>query len=249
MTTTTAHQPGTFCWVELGTSDGPAARTFYTQLFDWTANDTPIDGGMVYTIFQNAGRDAAAMYVLDQEGVPPHWLSYVAVADVDASAAQATGLGATIVAGPMDVMDAGRMAVLLDPQGATFAVWQADKHAGVGVRDEANALCWNELMANDLEAARKFYVALFGWRPKESPEYTEWHLGENAVGGMLQTHSPGMSFWMPYFAAQDCDATVTRATSLGGRVYKAPTDIAGVGRFAVLADPSGAAFSVIKLTM
>jgi predicted enzyme related to lactoylglutathione lyase len=249
MTTTTTHQPGTFCWIELATSDGPAARTFYTELFGWTVSETPLPDGMVYSIFQKDQRDAAAMYVANQEGVPSHWLSYVAVADVDASAAQATGLGATIVAGPMDVMDAGRMAVVRDPQGATFAIWQANRNPGVEVRDEPNALCWNELMANDLEVAKKFYVALFGWRPKESPEYTEWHLGENAVGGMLQTHSPGMSFWMPYFAAADCDATVARATSLGGRVYKEPADIAGVGRFAVLADPSGAAFCVIKLTM
>jgi predicted enzyme related to lactoylglutathione lyase len=254
MTTTTAHEPGTFCWIELGTTDGPAARTFYTQLFDWTAKETPIGDGMVYTIFQNAGRDTAAMYVLQQEGVqqgvPPNWLSYIAVANVDASIAQATEVGGSVVAGPMDVMDAGRMAVLRDPQGASFAIWQANRQPGVGVRDEANSLCWNELMAHDLEAAKKFYVGLFGWRAKESPEYTEWHRGENAVGGMLQTHSPHHpSFWMPYFACANTDTTVTRATSLGGTIFKEPTDIPHVGRFAVVGDPSGAAFAVITLAM
>ncbi|MFL6247013.1 MAG: VOC family protein [Thermoanaerobaculia bacterium] len=246
-----SHQPGSFCWVELSTNDGAAARAFYSQLFGWTMRDVPISDGEVYTIFQNRGRDAAAMYAGSNTGAPPNWMSYIAVDNVDEAVIRAKELGGNVLAEPMDVFDSGRMAVLADNQGAVFSVWKANQHIGVGVRDEANALCWNELQARDIDAAKRFYPPLFGWRMKESDEYTEWHLGENAVGGAMTSNAPPEvpSFWIPYFAVDDCDATVQKAQSLGGSVHVPCMDIEHVGRFAVLVDPTGAAFSVIKLRM
>jgi uncharacterized protein len=251
MPTATSHQPGSFCWVELSTNDAAAAREFYLQLFGWTARDVPMQDGYVYTIFQKDGRDAAAMYQAMPDSPPPNWMSYVAVENADEAAVRAKELGGNVLAGPMDVYDLGRMAVLTDSQGAAFSVWQAKKHIGVQVRDEANALCWNELQARDVDAVKQFYPPLFGWRMKESDEYTEWHLGENAVGGALTSKAPPEvpSFWLPYFAVDDCDATVQKAQSLGGSVHVPCMDIEHVGRFSVLVDPTGAAFSVIKLTM
>ena len=250
MPTVISNAPGSFCWIELATSDAPAARTFYTRLFDWTVNEIPMGEHGDYYIFQKGGHDVAAMYH-DTRGIPPNWLSYVAVADADASAAQAKSLGATVIADPFDVFESGRMAVLTDPQGAAFALWQPKSHQGVGVRDEPNALCWNELQARDVDAARNFYTALFQWRAKESAEYTEWHLAENAVGGMMLSEAPPEvpSFWMPYFAVHDCEESVAQAGSGGGSVIVAPADIPNVGRFAVLADPQGAVFAVIRLSM
>jgi predicted enzyme related to lactoylglutathione lyase len=246
------HQPGTFCWIELATSDAPAARDFYTSLFDWTVNDVPMGEHGTYSLLQKGGRDAAALYQFgpEQQGVPPNWTSYVAVADADTTAAEATQLGAKICAGPFDVFDLGRMAVITDPQGATFAIWQAKNHAGVSVRDEANTLCWNELHVRDREVAKTFYATLFNWRLKETSDYVEFHLGEDAVGGMLPSPAPPEvpSYWLPYFSVEDCDAAVAKASSLGARTYHPPTDIPNVGRFAVLADPQGAAFAVVKLT-
>lgn len=253
MPTTTAHPPGAFCWIELATSDANGAKTFYTRLFDWTYNDNPMGEMGVYTILQKDGRDVAALYQqgAEQQGVPPNWLSYVAVTSADATVAQAQERGAQVLAGPFDVADFGRMAVLADPQGAAFAVWEAKSQHGVGVRDDVGSLCWNELQARDVDAAKKFYPPLFGWRMKESDEYTEWHLGENAVGGMLVSQAPEdvPSFWLPYFAVDDADATAAKANELGGSVLVPPTDIERVGRFAVLADPQGAAFAVIRLTL
>ncbi|HYI12478.1 MAG TPA: VOC family protein [Thermoanaerobaculia bacterium] len=249
----TSHPPGSFCWVELGTTDVNAARTFYTQLFGWTVNEIPMGEFGVYTIFQKDGRDCAAGYELmsNQPGVPPNWLSYVAVADTDAAVGKAKGLGAAVVSEPMDVFDSGRMAVLADPQGAVFAVWQAKEHIGVQIRDEPDTLCWNELQVRDLEAAKKFYPALFPWRMKESPEYTEWHLGENAVGGMIVSQWPPEvpSVWLPYFAVTDCEGTVAKSGSLGGSTIVPPMEIANVGRMAVLSDPQGAVFAVIRLAL
>jgi predicted enzyme related to lactoylglutathione lyase len=249
MTTTTSHAPGTFCWIELATTDPAGARSYYTQLFDWTVREFPMGDQGTYYMFQNNDRDAAAMYKGDQPGVPPNWMSYVSVADADATAEKAKSLGGNVVAGPFDVYDFGRMAVITDPQGATFSIWQAKSHIGVGVRDENNALCWNELHAVDTAAATKFYTALFGWTAKESPEYTEWHLGDRAIGGMLPARMPPATFWLPYFAVADCDATYQKGQQLGGHGHVPPTNIDKVGTFAVLNDPQGAFFCIIKLTM
>lgn len=245
----TSHQPGSFCWIELMTSDAAAARTFYTQLFQWTINEIPMGEMGTYNIFQKGGRDVAAMY---EEGrTRPAWQSYIAVASADAAAEQVRTLGGQVHAGPMDVFDSGRMAVVSDPQGAVFAVWQARSHHGVQVRDESNALCWNELQARDADAAKTFYTALFHWRMKEADEYTEWHLAEHAVGGMLPSQAPPEipSFWLAYFAVDDCEATVDKARSLGGTVIVPAMDVPNVGRFAVLQDPQGATFAVIRLTL
>lgn len=245
------HQPGTFCWIELGTSDAAAAKQFYQSLFAWTAAEYPMGEMGTYYVFQKNGKDVAAMYQLtpDMAGVPAHWLSYLAVADADASSAKIASLGGTVVNGPFDVGDMGRMAVIADPQGAHFAIWQTVTRAGVETRDEENSLCWNELQVRDAAKAKAFYPALFGWRMKESPDYTEWHLGEHAVGGMAVSQEPPEvpSYWLPYFAVADCEDAVQRAQGAGAQVFVPPMDIEKVGRFSVLADPQGAVFAVIKL--
>lgn len=251
MTKTTSHEPGTFCWIELATSDADGARAFYTSLFGWTVNEFPMGDQGIYSMFQSEGRDAAAMYKQgqDQQGVPPNWMSYVSVADADAIAEKAKSLGGNVHAGPFDVYDFGRMAVISDPQGAIFSIWQPKTNIGVQVRDENNSLCWNELHAVDMKAAATFYTSLFGWTAKESPEYTEFHLGDRAIGGMLQARTPPATFWLPYFAVADCDASFRKAGELGGHGHVPPTSIDKVGTFAVVTDPQGAFFCIIKLTM
>ena len=243
---------GTFCWIELGTSDVNSARNFYTQLFGWTVNEFPMGEMGTYYVFQKDGKDAAAAYQMSPEqGMPPNWLSYVAVASADDATEKAKSLGGSVVHGPIDVFDMGRMTVLTDPQGATFAVWESKSHHGVGVRDEANTLCWNELSARNVDAAKKFYPALFGWTLKESPEYTEFHQGPLAIGGMMESQAPPHvpSHWLPYIAVDDCDASAARAESLGGRMLMPPMDIPKVGRFTVVFDPQGAAFAIIRLQL
>jgi uncharacterized protein len=249
-----AHDPGTFCWLELGTSDAGAAKKFYTDVFGWTVNETDMGEGMgMYYIFQKGGRDAAAMYQIgpQQQGMPPNWMSYVAVTSADDVAAKAKSLGGNVIMDPFDVWDFGRMTVLVDPQGAHVAVWQAKQHIGLGARDESDTLCWNELQARDVDAAKKFYPALFGWTMKESLEYTEWQSGGKSVGGMMQSQAPPQvpAHWLPYFAVDDCDATVAKATAGGAQTIVPPMDYPNVGRFSVLSDPQGAVFAVIKLAM
>jgi predicted enzyme related to lactoylglutathione lyase len=239
-----------FCWIELATNDAAAAKSFYTSVFGWKANDMPIPDGSVYTMLQVDGHDLGALYENKQH--PPNWASYVNVTSVDDSAKKAQDLGANLIAPPFDVMDVGRMAVIADPQGASLCLWQAGRHIGATIRGETNTLCWNELLTTDVAAARDFYQKLFGWNYKPSPEYTEINLGTTGIGGMMQItpEMQGMpTAWTPYFCVADADATAENVKSLGGQIYKAPDDIPNAGRFAVLADPQGAVFNIIKPKM
>jgi predicted enzyme related to lactoylglutathione lyase len=248
--------PGTFCWAELATTDGPGAKKFYSELFGWTTQDSPIGPDMVYTILKLDGKDVGALYQKGErmKEVPTHWASYISVGSADEVAAKAKSLGGTVMKEPFDVFDAGRMAVIVDPAGAAFCIWQANKHTGYGVKGQPNTVSWNELLTNDTARAIDFYSKLFGWiaNTHGAPmEYTEWMNGNEHVGGMMQIAphmGPMPPNWGIYFAVEDCDATFQKATSLGARAFVPPMDIENVGRFAVLQDPQGAVFSIIKLT-
>jgi len=257
MATVTQHAPGTFCWPELATSDQEGAKKFYTSLFGWTFQDSDIGDGQFYTMLKLNGASVGALYKLrpdeSTKGMPPHWGTYVAVDSADAAAAKAKQLGASIMVEPFDVMDVGRMAVIQDPTGAVFSVWQPKKHIGVGVLDEVGAMCWNELMTTDAAKAKPFYMGLFGWKDETKPMgpmvYTIYKNGGANAGGMMQI-SPRMgpipSHWLVYFSVKDCDATVNKATGMGAKVTVPAQDVPGVGRFAILQDPQGAHFGVVK---
>lgn len=252
-----AYKPGTFVWVELGTSDSEAAKKFYTQLFGWDYTDNPMGPGMVYTMLKKNGKEVGALYNLMPEmkdqGIPTHWMSYALVDNADESAAKAKELGGKILKEPFDVMTFGRMAVIEDPTGAVFSLWQAGSHKGAALVNEPGSLVWNELGTTDTAKAGAFYSGLFGWKPDVQQfgpmEYTIFQHGDRGAGGMYKM-TPDMagvpSHWMIYFAVDDADATVAKATELGGTVIKPADDIPGVGRFAILKDPQGAYFAIIK---
>jgi uncharacterized protein len=248
------YKPGTFCWVELGTSDAGAAKDFYTALFGWDYEDHPMGEHGVYTIFKLNGKDVAASYALMPEqkehGVPPHWLSYISVASADDTAAQAAAAGATLLKEPFDVFTLGRMAVVQDPTGAVFAIWEAKDQQGLGIYNVPNTLCWNELLTTDTDKAGDFYANLFGWNKEQfGGDYTIFKNGDRGAGGMFKI-SPEMGpmppNWTVYFAVDDCDAMAQKTAELGGSVLKAPEDIPTIGRYAVLQDPQSAVFAIIK---
>src|SRR5438309_2655853 len=150
MPTKTKYEHGQFSWVELGTTDSAAAKKFYGGLFGWTFEDMPAGPDMIYTMNKLGNHRTSALYKMgkDMQGMPPHWLSYVTVDDVDATTAKAKQNGAKAMKEPFDVMDVGRMSVLTDPTGAHIALWQAKKHIGAGIVNEPGALTWNELFTN-----------------------------------------------------------------------------------------------------
>src|SRR5438045_7949047 len=138
-----------------------------------------------YVMLKKGDKVAAALYHDKQSGAPPHWNCYVAVESADAAAEKAQSLGAKIVAPPFDAFEAGRMAIIADPEGAVFEVWEARRTKGADIIREEGALTWNELMSHQPDKAREFYTALFGWTAKVSPEYTELNLGKEGIAGIF----------------------------------------------------------------
>jgi predicted enzyme related to lactoylglutathione lyase len=247
-----------FCWVELAAKDGPAAKKFYTSLFDWGVNDIPSEAGP-YSMLEKKGKEAGALYQLgpQQKGVPPHWNSYIAVESADETAAKAKKLGGTVIMEPFDVMEQGRMAIIQDPALATFSIWQPKEHIGAQVVNEPGSFCWNELYTTDPRRVGDFYSELFGWtrEPMRLPtgaEYTIFKKGDSQAAGMMKIPKemgPVPPHWLVYFAVDDSDKTAEKAKKMGGEVMVPPTDIPNIGRFAMLTDPQGADFAVIRLEM
>jgi predicted enzyme related to lactoylglutathione lyase len=252
------HAPGNFCWIENGTTDRSKATAFYSKLFGWDAQDVPA-GDMTYTLLSKNGKQVGGMYELTPDmraqGVPSNWLSYVCVDSADEAVKNAAKLGGNVVMDAMDVMDIGRMAVFQDPTGAHVAVWQPKNHKGAQIVNEPGAVCWTELATRDKRAAASFYRGMFDWDGQEQTglgplPYTMWMKDGAPAAGMfeLPAEMAGVPpHWMPYFQVEDTDATVEEAKKLGGNVLMPPTDIPTIGRFATLTDPTGAAFSVIKM--
>src|SRR5262245_25482647 len=142
------YEAGAFCWAELATSDDEGAKKFYTNLFGWDAQGNPMGEMGTYYMMRLGGREVCAMYKLgpQMKGVPPHWMTYISVENVDATVKKAESLGAKVMNPAMDVYDFGRMAVLSDPTGATFSLWQPKQHPGATVRGGNGTTCWNELI-------------------------------------------------------------------------------------------------------
>lgn len=253
------HVPGTFCYVELASTDPEASGRFYMDLFGWSRNDQDLGEFGIYTQFLLGDDIVAAQYRMPdaqkEAGVPANWGQYVSVDDVDAAAAKAGELGGATVMGPMDVMEHGRMAVLADPAGAVFCLWQKRGHCGVTLRDEPGSMCWNELVTRDTAQASAFYGGLFGWRGSEMDvgelgPYTSFFVDEERPAAGMMPLAPEMGpvppHWMAYFAVADCRSAEARAVELGAGSLAGSTEIPGMGAFAVLKDPVGSVFGIYQ---
>ena len=245
-----SYQHGVPCWIDVGVDDVARTADFFTQLWGWDCPEGPAEFGG-YRSCTLKGRPVAGIGVRQNLDVPPFWSAYTKVDAIEPVVELVTANGGTVVVPPMEIPGAGRMAVVLDPAGAAFSVWEPGEHQGCGIVNEPGAFSWSELMTDDLEGAKAFYPAVFGWEHETNDGYTEWKVGGRSIAGMMG-RPPGMPaeappMWTIYFAVDDCDAAVARIQELGGQLYNGPMDIAP-GRFAVVAEPSGAMFQVIKLT-
>jgi hypothetical protein len=245
----TSYTHGTFCWTDLSTTDPEAAKAFYCGLFGWEYEDMPAGEGMTYTMLRQNGNFVAALAEVMQPGQPAAWMSYVSVDNVDATSARALELGASALMEPFDVLEAGRMAILQDPTGAVFALWQPKDMIGAQFVNAPGALCLNQLGTPDVEAAQRFYSDLFGWRVESvgSDDNPYWGLynGESLNGGMmpLPPGDPSPPHWLSYFGSEDVDADARRVGELGGQILLEPMDVPG-GRIVVASDPQGAVFGL-----
>ena len=252
----TRYPAGTPSWVDLGSPDPDASATFYGELFGWTVEEAgPVEETGGYRMCRLGDKYVAGLGPLMGEGQPPSWTTYISVDDADATTSKVTEAGGQVLVAPMDVLTAGRMAVLMDSVGAAFSIWQPGEHIGAQLVNEPGTLCWNELTTRDADAAKSFYAHVFGWTwqrmDPEGPEYWLIQVGDRPSGGLMpmigdEWPADLPSHWMTYFAVDDTDASAARVTELGGSVSVPPTDIPP-GRFAVVNDPHGAVFSILKL--
>jgi uncharacterized protein len=255
MSERSSYEPGTPSWVELGAvPDIEKAAEFYGGLFGWDvpeSENAEQTGGYRQAMLR--GKPVAGMMPSMGDGQPPAWNTYVSVEDAEASIARVKEAGGTVLVEPMDVMDLGRMAVFVDPTGAALGIWQPGTFVGAEVVNEANAVVWNELNTRDTAAARSFYGDVFGWsfdeRQFETGTYTSIRAGGDTVGGMIDITGRAPDevppHWLVYFAVDDVDGTVAKATETGGGVALEPFDIAEVGRIAIVKDPFGAVFAAM----
>lgn len=253
------YKPGTPCWIDLMVPDQQAAIDFYADLFGWQGEIGPPETGG-YSVCTLKGKPVAGiMKAMNPDGTTPDpmpptvWTTYLATDSLDSALKSVTDAGGTVMMGAMEVMDLGRMAVIVDPTGAVVGLWQAGTFDGAGIVNEHGALIWNELSTGDVPAASAFYSSVLPvtTTPSEMPEaagYTEFQVGGRAVAGMMDLKNLPAGTppnWIPYFSADDVDEIQADATRAGASVMAPAFDMAA-GRMAVLADPQGAVFAVIK---
>jgi hypothetical protein len=256
MTEITTHAPGTPCWIDLGTPDQDQAGEFYGGLFGWEIQeDENKEATAGYRTAHLNGRAVGGVMRLMQEGQPPAWLTYIATDDAHATVAKAREAGGVVHVEPMAVLDYGTMAVLADPTGAAFGIWQAGRNSGYQVTKETGSVNWSELNTRDPEAAKAFYGSVFGWKLEEQEfegtgSYTVISMGGDAFGGILditeRVPAEVPAHWLVYFTVDDVEATVAKSTDTGGEVMFGPMVIGEVGTLAVLKDPFGAVFAVMQ---
>lgn len=250
--TAVAHKP---VWVDLSTSDADAARDFYAKLFGWKVevNPDPQYGG--YALAKIGGKDVAGIGSKQSPEGPTAWMVYIGTADAADTAKKAEAAGGKVIAPPFPVGDQGSMAVIQDPSGAVFGLWQAKQMTGAQLIDKPNTFGWAELNSRGVDKAVPFYKKLFGWGDKKSEmsegqPYTEFLLGGESIAGgmemnpMIPAEVP--SYWGVYFNVDDVDKAYKKAIDEGAHEMLGPQDFPG-GRFAILSDPQGAQFGLLKV--
>jgi predicted enzyme related to lactoylglutathione lyase len=242
-------------WVDVGTPDVEETGTFYADLLGWELGPDLGENAGGYRMFTKGGKLVAGIGP-NMGDAPPSWSTYINVDDLDATMAEVEPAGGSVMVPPMDLPNgSGRIAYVTDPTGGVVAFFEAGpNHSGAQVVNEPGALVWNELTVREQDKALDFFRKVVGWttQPMEGTDDYQLILVDGRVtagsmqmkGDMWPADLP--THWMVYFAVGDADATAAKATKLGGQVSVPPTDIP-IGRFAVLNDPTGAAFSVIAL--
>ena len=252
MTEATAQRPqGAPCWVSLLVHSLQPTTEFYGGLFGWEFQTGPTHFGPYLRATLDGRLVAGIGESPEKLAQPVAWTTYLSTPDADLAAESIRADGGTVAVGPLDASDeAGRLAIVSDPDGAVFGLWQPDGLSGTGVHGEPGALAWNELVTRETSAAAKFYAAVFDLDPRQAPDgdHVTLHQGGRPLAGIegvgdALPHDTGAR-WTTYFAVADTDAAARRAGELGGRVLRGPWD-ARNGRVAEIADPQGAVFRII----
>ncbi|MBV9820671.1 MAG: VOC family protein [Actinobacteria bacterium] len=242
---------GTPCWVDVSVSDIGAARLFYEGLFGWSMLDGPPESGGYLNCAKN-GRLAAGISPKMTPDAPSAWTVHFSTADLDARLARVTGNGGQLLAGPMDVLDLGGLALCADPAGAGFGLWRPGRHTGLGVVNEPASLIWTEQLSHAPEASIAFYRAVFEWEMHDwttagGPPYSSFVSQGRDIGGVGGYAEGDLELpdqWWVSLAVDDTDRAVDEVVKLGGSVLRPPAD-SPYGRRATVADVEGAPFNLL----
>ncbi|BDA83462.1 glyoxalase [Aureimonas sp. SA4125] len=242
---------GSFCWYELVTSDAAAAEAFYAKVTGWTMRDSG-QATPRYTLASAAGSDVAGIMARPCEDVPPMWLGYVAVPDVDASAASFVSAGGAIEKPPADIPGIGRFAVVTDPEGVRVTVFatRQDPPAPVAPGTPGH-FAWHELNARDGTAAFDFYNRQFGWQKSMAMDmgpmgvYQLVSDGEKDIGAMMTNAAAPAPFWLYYIQVESIEAASLRLTEAGGTIANGPHEVPGDNWIVQAIDPQGAMFAMV----
>lgn len=239
-------------WFELVTSDPDAAVAFYTGLFGWEHLSFGPEYGNYGQFLRNGVPIAGVGPILEPEQ-PAGWFVYLQSSDVEATAEAVQAEGGTVVIGPREVGDQGRMAVAADPAGAAVKFWQPGAHAGTGLTREHGTPVWFELLTRDYDAAVAFYTNALGWdahtmADEPALRYTTLGEGDDAVAGIWDVSGEAGigSTWTVYLGCDDVDASAAQVAQLGGSILAAPAD-SPYGRWGTVADPLGSEFRIMGL--
>jgi hypothetical protein len=250
---------GFFCWPELISTDAAKAKDFYAGLFGWSYEDMDM-GEYVYSSAKIGddwpGGIMPKPATMPAE-VPSHWGLYFACDDVDVGCAKVKELGGTVAIEPWDIPNVGRIAVISDPTGAFFMLFKAadtPSESPTSYPTKQGFFTWPELVTGNVDKAKAFYTGLFGWDYDEMDmgefTYTSAKIGEDWIGGLMPMLSTMCAevqpYWGSYFAVDDVDASAAKVKELGGQVFREPWSVEGVGRVALVGDPTGAAFMLFK---
>jgi len=249
-----SYLPGKFVWFEHVSNDVAKARAFYEPLFGWHVERISMgDGAPPYSMIHNDNIGIGGLTTPERPATPSHWTSYVSVPDVDSVFDAAVAAGAMPLMAPVDFGPVGRGALIADPTGATLNLWRSaeEDRADSDVTPVGDWI-WNELWTTDVPKALAFYERVIGYSVEamdmgEQGTYYQLKAGGKARAGLTRSTNQGApSMWLPYVRVDDCDAKSAQAKKLGAQVLLAPSDIPGVGRFAILLDPLGAALAILK---
>jgi predicted enzyme related to lactoylglutathione lyase len=251
--TAVAHKP---VWTDLATSDADAARDFYGKVFGWKIEVSPDPQYGGYALAKIGGKDVAGIGPKQMAEAPTAWTVYIGTSDAEGTVKKAQAAGGNVIVPTMAVGDQGKMAIIQDPSGAMLGIWQSQNMTGAQLYDKPNTMGWAELNSRGVEKATPFYKKLFSWGEKktpgqgENPEYTEFQAGGQSIAGAMEMNpmvpAEVPSYWMVYFNVDDVDKAFKKVTEAGGKEMLAPQDMPG-GRFAIVSDPQGAAFGLLKM--
>ncbi len=254
---------GNFCWIDFATPDPDGVKTFYQKVFGWKYSESPMPCGGTYTMISTADGDGVGGLFLmpdemKQAGIPPHISNYIEVENVDDSTKIANELGATIKMEPFDIFDYGRMAVVVDPTGAHFALWQSMSHGDdcegkMASRETHGMFSWQELMTTNVDQAETFYKDLLGWSYNTmdigDQNYTLIRNQDDEIGGMMRLPAEMKDVpphWKTYFTVTDIDETIAVIKDNGGNILMGPQDIPETGQLAICMAPDSTAFCLFQ---